>query len=132
MNIIIKSIPHKQHRYPTCGDWFFEPDGTLVILVSEEMDEKSQQLVALHELAEVLMCKANGVTQKEVDEFDMNYEANRKPDDESEPGDSAIAPYNKQHSIATAIERMTCAQMGIAWADHEAQVSKLFEDEASK
>ena len=126
MNIIIRSIPHKSHRYSTCGDWF-EEDGTLVILVSEEMDPYSQQLVALHELAEVFMCQANGVTQKEVDEFDMNYEANRKPDDDSEPGDSAHAPYNKQHSLATAIERMVCAQMGLTWADHEREVEKLFE-----
>ena len=127
MNIQIKPIPHKQHRYSTCGDWFFEPDGTLTILVSEEMDPYSQQLVALHELAEVLMCKANGITQKDVDEFDMNYEANRADGDESEPGDSPRAPYNKQHSLATAIERTVCAQMGIAWADHEQQVNKLFE-----
>lgn len=128
MNIIIKSIPHKDHRYPTCGDWYFEQDGTLIILVSDEMDPQSQQLVALHELAEVMMCQAAGITQKEVDDFDMNYEANRADGDESEPGDSAHAPYNKQHSVATAIERTVCAQMGLAWADHEQEVNKLFDE----
>lgn len=126
MNIIIKSIPHKSHRYPTCGDWFFEPDGTLIILVSEEMDEKSQQLVALHELAEVMMCQANGITQKEVDDFDMGYEKHRSPDDNSEPGDHKDAPYHDQHRIATAIELIAANQMGVEWYTHESEVNKLF------
>jgi len=126
MNIFVKAIPHSQQRYPTCGDWWFE-DGTLQIRVSEEMSWQSQQLVVLHELAEVMMCQANGISQKQVDEFDMNFEANRKPDDESEPGDSPQAPYQKQHNIATGIERIVCAQMGLAWSDHEADVNKLFE-----
>jgi hypothetical protein len=127
MNILIKSIPHKSHRYPTCGDWWFDEDGTLQIRVSDEMPEKSQQLVVLHELAEVMMCQSQGITQKQVDEFDMNFEANRAPDDESEPGDSPSAPYHVQHSLATAIERIACSEMGIAWSDHDKEVGKLFE-----
>lgn len=126
MNIVIKSIPHKSHRYPTCGDWWFEDD-TLQIRVSEEMPEKSQQLVVLHELAEVLMCQANGITQETVDHFDMNFEANRHPDDESEPGDHADAPYADQHGLATAIERIAATQMGVNWLEHEKAIGKLFE-----
>lgn len=125
MNIIIKSIPHKEHRYPTCGDWWFE-DGTLQIRVSEELPEKSQELVVLHELAEVFMCKANGVTQEQVDQFDMNFEANRHPDDESEPGDHPDAPYKDQHGLATAIERIAATQMGVNWLDHEHDIEHLF------
>lgn len=133
MNIVIKSIPHKQHRYPTCGDWWFEssePNGqitSLQIRVSEELPEKSQQLVVLHELAEVLMCQANGVTQEAVDQFDMDFEANRHPDDESEPGDHANAPYKDQHGLATAIERIAATQMGVNWLEHEKEIGKLFE-----
>lgn len=126
MNIIIKSIPHKQHRYPTCGDWWFE-EGTLHIRVSEELPKKCQELVVLHELAEVLMCQANGVSQESVDHFDMNFEANRHPDDESEPGDHPDAPYNVQHRLATAIETIAAAQMGVNWLEHEKEIGKLFE-----
>lgn len=126
MNVIIKAIPHASHRYPTCGDWWFE-DGTLHIRVSQELSEKSQQLVVLHELAEVIMCQANGVTQEAVDQFDMNFEANRHPDDESEPGDHADAPYKDQHGLATAIERIAATQMGVNWAEHELDITKLFE-----
>jgi hypothetical protein len=126
MNIFVKAIPHKEHRYPTCGDWWFD-EGTLHIRVSEEMDEKSQQLVILHELAEVMMCQSRGITQKQVDEFDMNFEANRVPGDDSEPGDHPHAPYQEQHNIATGIERIVCAHMGLAWVKHENEVNKLFE-----
>lgn len=126
MNILIRSIPHKSHRYPTCGDWFFE-DGTLYILVSDEMPESSKQLVALHELSEVMMCMANGVTQKQVDDFDMGYEKCRKEGDDTEPGDHKSAPYHVQHRLATAIEIMVCNQMGISWEEHEANINALFE-----
>jgi hypothetical protein len=69
MNITIKSIPHAKHRYPTVGDWWFEDGGeTLQIRVSQELPQKSQDLVVLHELAEVFMCRANGVGQLEVDQ----------------------------------------------------------------
>ena len=127
MNIIIRSIPHKSHRYPTCGDWF-EEDGTLYILVSDEMPEESKQLVALHEFAEWMMCKANGVTQKQVDTFDMGFEKNRQPGDESEPGDHPSAPYHVQHRLATSIELMTASQMKVDWAAHEEAIGKLFSD----
>jgi hypothetical protein len=126
--VIIRAIPHKEHRYPTCGDWWYDPeDGTLQIRVSQEMPLFSQQLVALHELAEVFMCAANGITQKQVDDFDMNYEANRQPGDESEPGEQPNAPYFAQHGLATAVERMAATQMGVVWPQHEQEIVKLFE-----
>lgn len=126
MRIIIKSIPHASHRYPTCGDWWYD-EGDLEIRVSEELPEKSQQLVVLHELAEVFMCAAAGVTQEQVDRFDMTYEENRKEGDDSEPGDHTDAPYFEQHQIATFLERLAAYQMGVSWVDHEASIVKLFE-----
>jgi hypothetical protein len=125
MNINIESIPHASHRYPTCGDWWTDTDGTLQIRVSEEIPKESQQLVILHELAEVIMCQANGVPQESVDTFDKRYEADRLDGDESEPGDSPLAPYHVQHSIATAIERIVAAQMGIPWMIHDNSVGAL-------
>lgn len=126
MNIVIKSIPHKSHRYSSCGDWF-EQGGTLFILVSDEMPEESKQLVALHEFSEWMMCKANGVTQKQVDDFDMGYEEYRKEGDDSEPGDHKDAPYHDQHRMATAIELVASNQMKVDWLQHEAAINKLFE-----
>lgn len=126
MNIIIRSIPHQSHRYPTCGDWWWEGED-LHIRVSEEMSYHSQSLVALHEMAEAMMCSANGVTQKQVDDFDMGYEKNRQEGDDSEPGDHKDAPYHDQHKLATAVELIVANQMGVEWEDHERNISQLFE-----
>lgn len=126
-SIVIKTIPHHKQRYPTCGDWFYGDDKTLNIVVSQMHDSRYEFLVALHELVEVKLCEWTGITQKMVDDFDMEYEKNRPEGDESEPGDSPRAPYKFQHCVATGIERMVAALMGVDWADYEATINRLFE-----
>ncbi len=117
MKTIIESIPHATHRYPTCGDWYYQND-TLHIKVSAELPAPSRDLVVLHELAEVMMCGAAGISQEQVDAFDTEYEKNRKEGDESEPGDHPDAPYFKQHQAATIIERIAASMMGVNWDNH--------------
>lgn len=126
-NVTVHVVPHAAQRYPTCGDWYFDTDDNLIIKVSEMGDWRYHHLVAIHEYSEAVMCRANGVTQKQVDEFDMNYEANRKPDDESENGDHIEAPYYRQHQIATGNERILAQQMGVDWVEYEKAIGKLFE-----
>lgn len=125
--ISIKVIPHSQQRYPTCGDWYYGEDKTLNICVSKMDDSRYEFLVALHELVEVKLCEWCGITQKVVDDFDMEYEKNRPEGDCSEPGDSSHAPYKFQHCVATGIERMVAAMMGVDWSDYEASINRLFE-----
>ena len=132
MKILIETIPHKKHRYETCGDWFIDKKGTLVIRVSEEMGPASCGLVAIHELAEVFQCfdgfrmskKHMKRIVKLVDKFDKHYKGDLV---DEEPGDDPRAPYHKEHSIATAIERILCAAVGMAWKDHDGRVADLFE-----
>jgi hypothetical protein len=124
MKIIIESIPHKNQRYPTCGDWFYALDGTLHIRVSEEMLPLSGELVAVHELVEALLCQRANITQDAVDEFDTGP-VGRALAIDSEPGDDERAPYHKQHCIATGIERILAAEMDIAWVHHEDNVNRL-------
>lgn len=133
MRILIESIPHNKQRYPTCGDWYFAPDGALIIRVSEEMGDLSCFLVAIHELVEVKLATAHGVTVKQVDDFDIAYEkAHREGGtlegerlDESEPGDDPTCPVFKEHGIATAIERLLCAELGETWQAHDGRVEAL-------
>jgi hypothetical protein len=124
MNICIKTIPHKEMRYETCGDWFYEGE-TLHIRVSKMSDWRYEFLVALHELVEVFLCRYSGVGQKQVDRFDIAYEKKRKEGDESEPGDSTKAPYRTQHCIATGIERIVAAFLGVVWADYDKEIQSL-------
>jgi hypothetical protein len=133
MKIIIESIPHASQRYPTCGDWFEDPDGTLRIKVSEEMGADSCLLVALHELFERKLLEKRGVTTQQVDDFDIAYEkAHReggtlegKRLDESEPGDDPTAPYHSEHEKSTALEMIAAMLMGVDWAAHNVAVEAL-------
>jgi hypothetical protein len=125
MKIIIETIPHKLQRYPTVGDWFVDKDGTLRIHVSEMKDWRHEMLIAVHELVEVILCRNYGVSQEDVDKFDMNFEANRKPDDESEPGDNVDAPYSQYHCFATGVERALCSALNVSWKHYDSEVMSL-------
>lgn len=125
MNIRIETIPHGQQRYPTVGDWFFDSHGDLVIKVSELGDWRYEALVAVHELVEVLLCKHQGVSQEEVDKFDIEFEKARVEGNVDEPGDDVRAPYRRQHCLATAIERVMAAEFGVAWNDYNDAIQKL-------
>lgn len=119
MRIVIETIPHDRHRYETVGDWWWETDGSLQIRVSEMGDEQVEALIAVHELVEVLLCKAHGVSEAEVDAFDKAHVG------DGEPGDEYLAPYRDEHCFATAVERMLCAAMGMSWAEYDAKVGAL-------
>jgi hypothetical protein len=127
MNINIQTIPHKDQRYETPGDWTFEQND-LNILVSETGDWRYDALIALHELVEVILCKHRGIKQEDVDKFDNKFEAERieklhRPDDE--PGDSPQAPYRREHCTATGIERIMAAELGVDWQTYGDTLSNL-------
>lgn len=133
MNITIAAIPHASQRYPTCGDWWVDDHGVMQIRVSEEMGPDSCFLVAIHECIEAVIAMRRGVTVKEVDEFDIAYEKAHRVGgtldgerlDETEPGDDPACPVFKEHGVATGIERILCAEMGISWSQHDKAVEAL-------
>lgn len=122
MKILIETIPHEAQRYTTVGDWFYDAENTLHIRVSKLSDPRLEELIAVHELVEVLLCSHAGVTQQSVDDFDKMTEKDR-PD--VEPGDEPDAPYVRQHCFATAVERMLAAEMGVSWKNYEAELEAL-------
>lgn len=133
MKITIETIPHSTQRYPTCGDWFFEPNGDLIIKVSEEMGNDSCFLVGVHELIEVWLATKRGVTVQQVDDFDIAYEKSHREGgtlegkrlDESEPGSDPSCPVFKEHGVATAVEMLLCSELGISWKEHDKAVESL-------
>ncbi len=125
MKIVIETIPHNTQRYPTCGDWFRDEDGTLRIKVSEEVGTKEACLIALHELVEALLCEDRGITQQAVDDFDKAFEAAREPGNEDKPGDDPAAPYRKEHFFATNIEALMSSEYGINWQEYEKKIEPL-------
>ena len=124
MKIVIETIPHKNHRYPTVGDWYWKK-GVLHIKVSKMSNWKYEVLVAVHELVEVMLCKDRGITTAEVDAFDIAFEKARKPGNEDEPGDSPKAPYRKEHFFATNLEALFSAELKVDWAKYEKEINSL-------
>lgn len=141
----IETIAHKDQRYSTCGDWQVWGYGqvrlgsgltptprrtgvTMHILVSEMPDWRYMTLVAVHELAEAILCHHRGVTDEEVTAFDRLFEAEREQgahDEHAEPGDDERCPCRKEHQFATKIERMLADELGVDWAAYEAVVEAL-------
>jgi hypothetical protein len=112
MNIHILKVPSSEQRYDTLGDWYFDAAGDLIIKVSNDVPEMPtddhQNLIALHELVEVLLCRKRLITQKQVDDFDFAAE-----DCEGEPGDLPDAPYRKEHRFAMMIEHLMAHELGV-------------------
>ena len=128
MKITIEVIRHKEQRYPTVGDWWFDKNGDLEIRVSALSDWRLESLIAVHELWEVLLCKERGISQASVDEFDMRFEKERELGDhgeEEEPGDDPKAPYRSEHCSATGVERLLASLLGIDWRGYEERLDSL-------
>lgn len=125
MQLEIVTVPHRDQRYDTVGDWYVAPDGTWRIQISKLDDWRHWILVAVHELVEMALCTHNNVSSGAVDRFDKAYESNRPEGDVSDPGDSAQAPYKREHCVATAIERLMCAELDVDWEDYEDALSDL-------
>lgn len=126
--VIIRSIPHDRHRYETVGDYQTNTDGCMVVSVSQLPDWRFEFLVGIHEIIEATLCRQAGVTDAAIDHFDMQFEADRAlghhPHD-AEPGDDPRAPYRVQHLMATAIEKMLAAAMGVDWQAYEQAINDL-------
>jgi hypothetical protein len=125
LKIIIETIPHERHRYPTVGDWWRDADGTVQIRVSELGNENYEWLVGLHELIEMKLCEVRGVTDSVVSRFDRAFEQRRQADNKDEPGDEKNAPYRDEHCAATGVERLLCAMLHISWQDYDMTVMAL-------
>lgn len=117
--VSIISVPHKEQRYNTCGDYYGDPP---MIVVSYLPSRREMLLVAIHELIELALCEAEGVEIEEIDRFDMQEGMDIEG---IEPGDHPDAPYYKQHQIASGIERILAAEMGVDWLTYERHIAEL-------
>lgn len=121
----IQVLPHHNQRYDTVGDYYRDEYGELIVRVSDMGNDKLVWLVAIHELIEVLICEHDGVKEKDITKFDIAFEKARKPGNTDEPGDDEKAPYRKQHLIATAVEKLLCAELGVSWKAYDDAVNAL-------
>lgn len=124
MKIIIETIPHREQRYNTVADWYYDEDGTLRIKISETGDDRMNRSLGLHEYIEEGLCKARGITQKQVDDFDMSFQ---KINPSEEPGDQPSAPYHKEHVFATAHEISFLKEQGVDPKEYDRKLDEIYE-----
>lgn len=125
MRIEIQTIPHSSQRYETVGDFLLDDDGAIQVRVSEMGNDDYAFLVAIHELVELWLCRKRNISFEAIDAFDIAFEAARPEGDLSEPGDDPKSPYRDMHCLATGVERMLCAALGLSWAEYDAAVNAL-------
>jgi hypothetical protein len=127
MKIEIQTIPHKQQRYETPGDWFWKGD-TLFIRTSELGDWRMSISTALHEMVEALLCKQRNIPVSLLDKFDKQYEIDRERGKytlEQQPGEDPDAPYKREHFFADIVERLFCNELGVDWNEYNNKSSSL-------
>lgn len=125
MNVTVKTIKHEDQRYETVGDWQNKKNGDLDITVSDLGDWKMNFLIAFHEQIEAVLCRDRCISQEDVDNFDKEYEARRPEGDTSEPGDSPLASYNREHVFATKLEKKLARELNVDWRKYEETINSL-------
>lgn len=120
MNITIKVIPPNEHRSCVDGcDWYWDENGDLQVRISPMSDWRYEALLCIHETVEAIMCKHNGVSQQSVDDFDVQFDKDHPDEPDLGAGDDPKAPYKKEHTFATAIERIMAGAMDVDWKTYD-------------
>jgi hypothetical protein len=128
--VITEVIDHKNQRYNTVGDYYYNSTGTLLIFVSDLGDWRFNYLVSYHEPSEIPLCWYAGITLKQIDDFDLEYDKNRAPGDTSEPGDDPNAPYYQCHKFASEQERKLADLLDVDWEEYEEQIALVMQGRA--
>lgn len=124
LNIEIKTVPDGEQRYNTVGDYWGE-NGKEIVRVSDMDNWKYEILVAAHEIVEDALCKARGISDDDITNFDKQYEIERKYGVLDEPGNDPRAPYYKEHQFATKIEKLFAEELGVDWDEHNKLIAKF-------
>lgn len=125
MKIIIETINHADQAYPTVGNYWMDEDGVMQIRVSKLNNPFYEGMIAVHELVEWLLCIKAGIPEKEITDFDLKFEAERKEGNFDEPGFEINAPYYRQHCFATSVELGMCAMAGEDFKLYDKTVNEL-------
>jgi len=121
--IVIGTIPHRKHRYPTAGD-YYRKNGEVHIRVSQ-MNPEHEFLVVLHELVEWFLIERKGISIETIDKFDIAFENRREQGNTDEPGDDPNAPYYDEHQFATLMEQLMADKLGVNWSRYDEHVNSL-------
>lgn len=126
---VLETVRHSEHRYETVGDYYDDKTTGLKHIVSSQMkDWRYVFLIHYHEQIEEALTRQRGITELEITLFDKQFEEEREMGlhgDYDEPGDSVLAPYHKEHQLATTLEKLMAIELGVDWTDYENTINSL-------
>lgn len=117
-HIEYKTIPHKEQRYDTAGDYFNEYKIDRYRVSKLYDGWRAELAVLVHEIVEFQLCKEAKIKEQDITKFDI--ESNH-----ADPGTLRHCPYYKQHKIATKIERYIIKELGLDWMKYDESFNKL-------
>jgi hypothetical protein len=131
MNIHALVIPNEEIKKRagfTGADWWFDEQNDLQVRIASEIKKKEwQEALMIHETFEAMIARLLGITVKQIDDFDREYEKN--PDCYNhglDAGDAPGCPYSVPHSLAVAPERIYAAMVpGFCWEEYDLEISKI-------
>ncbi|MGC9599587.1 MAG: hypothetical protein ABSE18_04345 [Minisyncoccia bacterium] len=129
LDIHIKTIPHKEQRYPTLGDYWRNNEGTQEMRISEMGNDDYAFMIAVHELIEWYLTEKRGIKEEDIKAFDEAFEKERLQGlhtEKDEAGFDPRAPYMKEHAFATNIEKQLAKELGVDWNKYDAEIKALF------
>ena len=127
--IRIEFVTQSSQAYPTVGDYMAEEvdgdgDGYVLFRITRLSRPAYSIAILLHELVEKYLNDRDGVTDMQVNDWDMGEGAEM-----DDPGLHPRAPYHRQHMCADAIERMFIIMAGEDWTEYESAITALFGSE---
>jgi hypothetical protein len=121
--ITIEFIPHSEQRLAACGDWYFDPDGNLIVRVSDCGDYRYNFLFARHEMDEAVLCMHRGITTEMVDADQLN--ANDVTDDPDSFSGYGGAVVQDSHNDALSAEWVMSRLLGVEWQKYGEAFEKI-------
>lgn len=131
LRINLQVIPHREQRYETVGDWWWDEEGVLQIRSSKMDNPRFEQLVLLRELVEVLLADwtrpretSRDYLLNRTEDHDKSFELARV-DEFSESGYEPKSPVYREHMIASAFEHIAALLMRVNYNEYTRAVAAL-------
>jgi hypothetical protein len=108
----VKPAEFRLQSIENYGD-YWETENEMVFQILDCGNPFYSLAILIHELQEKFEKDAAGISDAEVDTFDLSHP------ESNDPGWLEDAPYRKQHAHGDVMERMSIALSGNDWIDYE-------------
>ena len=124
----IKFVEQTEQSYETVGD-YGETGDCIWFKITKFKDHPEYSIAILqHEIHEFFRNLQEGISIKDVDDFDRNYDY-KHGEFKDDVGCDPKAPYHSTHMEADAIERLSIIFSKADWIAYEKAIKALFPED---